>query len=373
MDILNAKIIKPPTLAKVRTTLMEAEKSAGAGVGVTTWIAIALKIQEAQISLKSYIRRLPKSRSDEQELEIARRREALYGQIDHLYETASLLFPGADIETLKLDEVPCESVEVDGEEEPEEAGDNPFSLSQNEMEDVKLPLPSSLSTSSTATSIASASEKELKLRIAQADDALENIRTEVGHKSYLYRSNIRLAEGKKQKTRGYTAVKLVNNSLRDHIKVYNQARWAMRRLGADTTTLLHYRAIKPDDIRAVTAIYQPNARGQRNKSLSWIWNLNVSGDSQKSEYLEELYRVNWLRAKSRHDRWREEFTLLTSEMDWVLNFFTFKQREWTDLSQKRSESPGHMAFARREAEKWGLLYTQARKAFEKTRNARQIA
>ncbi|EFI26719.1 hypothetical protein CC1G_15640 [Coprinopsis cinerea okayama7 len=376
MDILNPKINKPPTMAKVRTNLMEKEKQMGAGIGVTSWIAFGIKIQQAQMRLKSFIRTLPKNKTDEQELEISKRREQIYADINSFYETASSLFPEGDLTSLKLDEPPPNPITLDDDYDSDEEieDDNPFSLAQNQIEDVKIPLPSSASTIESVGSFSLqglrlAQEKELKLRIAQADDALEAVRVEIGHKSYLYRSNIRLAEGKKQKTRGYTAVKSVNRSIRDHVRSYNQARWAMHRLGADDTLKLRYRAIKPEDTRAVTAIYKPNARGERNKPLPWIWNMDVAGDSTKSEYLEELYRVNWLRARSRLDRWREEYTLLSSEMHWILNFFEAKQRDCRSWAQAVPESPGHVAYAKRQENMWRLMYVQAEKLFTKTRNS----
>ncbi|EAU86504.2 hypothetical protein CC1G_10226 [Coprinopsis cinerea okayama7 len=360
MDILLAKIDRPPTLAKVQTRLMETEKQLGTDVGITSWIAFGLRIQEAQS--------LPKEKTDPQQLEVTRRRESLYTDINGLYETAATLFPDADLVNLKFDGPPRERVDLDDDEESDEE-ENPFSLSQNEMEDVKIPLPSSFSDRDMPATLSRAKAKELDLRIAQADDVLETIRTEIGHKSFLYRSNIRLAEGKKQKTRGYTAVSAVNQRLRDSIRIYNQTRWAMRRLGANDSVIRRYRALTPEDTRAVTTIYQPNMRGERNRPLSWIWNLDVSGDSARSDYLEELYRVNWLRARSRVDRWKEEYVLLSSEMVWVLNFFDFRRKKCLEWIGLREDSPGHVAYAHRQAEMWKLLYVQAEKAFLKVRKS----
>ncbi|KAG2003780.1 hypothetical protein CC2G_004358 [Coprinopsis cinerea AmutBmut pab1-1] len=377
MDVLHPKINKPPTMAKVRTSLMEKEKELGSGIGITSWIAFGIKIQESQMRLKSFIRTLPKDKTDQQELEVSKRREQIYTDINTFYETASSLFPESDLATLKLDESPWNAVDLDDDLDTDDERDdkNPFSLSQNQIEDVKIPLPSSTSVQSATTNLFAfqalrqAREKELKLRIAQADDALEGVREEIGHKSYLYRSNIRLAEGKKQKTRGYAAVRSVNRSLRDYIRSYNQARWAMHRLGADDSLKLRYRTIKPEDTRAVTAIYKPNARGQRNKPLPWFWNLDIAGDSTKSDYLEELYRVNWLRARSRLDRWREEYTLLSNEMEWILNFFKAKQKECRSWAEALPDSPGHVAYAKRQENMWRLMYVQAEKLFTKTRGS----
>jgi hypothetical protein len=43
-----------------------------------------------------------------------------------------------------------------------------------------------------------------------------------------------------------------------------------------------------------------------------------------------VYRIHWLKAKARRDRWAEEQTLLTSEMDWAIAFFRTQARRWQD-------------------------------------------
>jgi hypothetical protein len=54
-----------------------------------------------------------------------------------------------------------------------------------------------------------------------------------------------------------------------------------------------------------------------------------------------VYRVHWLKAKSRRDRWREERILLASEMEWTELFFRHRARLWKDLAAEVSpiESP----------------------------------
>ena len=43
-------------------------------------------------------------------------------------------------------------------------------------------------------------------------------------------------------------------------------------------------------------------------------------------------RVNWLRAKSRRDRWREENVLLKSELEWSWRFFLHQEGKWRERS-----------------------------------------
>ena len=92
-------------------------------------------------------------------------------------------------------------------------------LGEKDAEDLDIPLPSSFD--NVPSSMSSALRKEISLRIAQANDALEGVRSDIGHKSFLYRSNIRLADGKKQRSRGYAAVKSTDKSMRHHIRMYN--------------------------------------------------------------------------------------------------------------------------------------------------------
>jgi hypothetical protein len=43
-----------------------------------------------------------------------------------------------------------------------------------------------------------------------------------------------------------------------------------------------------------------------------------------------VYRVHWLKAKARSDRWAEEQVLLSNEMDWVVIFLQTQARVWRD-------------------------------------------
>ena len=55
--------------------------------------------------------------------------------------------------------------------------------------------------------------------------------------------------------------------------------------------------------------------------------------------LQQVYRVHWLRAKARKDRWNEEMILLKSETGWVCAFFTSKVDEW-NVVKKRGHGEG---------------------------------
>lgn len=76
-----------------------------------------------------------------------------------------------------------------------------------------------------------------------------------------------------------------------------------------------------------------------------------------------MYRVNWLRAKSRRDRWAEEVQILSCEMRWTMLFHRHRKELW--LSRARAVETHHplqVFYARKQAYNWSLLESQAEKA-----------
>ena len=71
-----------------------------------------------------------------------------------------------------------------------------------------------------------------------------------------------------------------------------------------------------------------------------------------------VYRVNWLRAKARRDRWVEEKDLLESELLWTKLYFEHQQQVWLDRASGACDR-GFVCYAYRQARDWGLLVTQS--------------
>lgn len=168
----------------------------------------------------------------------------------------------------------------------EDDGENePIVLPVGDIEKEAIMLPSNIP--GTHAGLQLARETELELRVAQADEALEGVRTSICHKSYLYRNDIGQAVTKTYKTRSYDAVAAADREMRQYVRVYGQARAALEHLAAPPDVLLKYEKLRADELKAVKAIYDPNARGQSTDSLPWFWKLAVSSDSDQSTYLEE--------------------------------------------------------------------------------------
>ena len=70
-----------------------------------------------------------------------------------------------------------------------------------------------------------------------------------------------------------------------------------------------------------------------------------------------VYRVNWLRAKSRRDRWVEEVELLKSELLWIKLYYQRRAGSW----EKRMDSceDGLKYYARKQIKTWRLFQSQA--------------
>ena len=98
------------------------------------------------------------------------------------------------------------------------------------------------------------------------------------------------------------------------------------------------------------------------------WN-NVSGGpnlniiSMELTEPSQVYRVSWLRAKARHERWSEEHILIPNEMNWTRLFFLNKVKEWAELKDLAPDKPGHVCFAEEQVNIWRQLAFRATKAF----------
>ena len=74
-----------------------------------------------------------------------------------------------------------------------------------------------------------------------------------------------------------------------------------------------------------------------------------------------VYRVNWLRAKSRRDRWSEEIELLASEMQWVRNYHGYQETLWRNRASK-AVGDDSLYYAQRQEKTWELFGQQAENA-----------
>ena len=83
-----------------------------------------------------------------------------------------------------------------------------------------------------------------------------------------------------------------------------------------------------------------------------------------SSYL--VYRVNWLQAKGRVDRWREELILLKNEMQWTKLWFQNQSNLWRERSKMADGvlPIGHQAYAIKQQKIWDAFVKKSSNRFE---------
>ncbi len=164
------------------------------------------------------------------------------------------------------------NISDDEAEEAEPSGSNQFHEASDPDHLALLPkrrplhLPSSHSTINHPLR-----QAELDLRIKQATQYLAALRNAIAEKSFQYSHVMRLAPSKGVRTRSRSAILKISERIAQYSRVYGQARAAMVRLGADEPTLNKFKVLVRDDVKASTAILDPNIPGSTTLQLSWIW------------------------------------------------------------------------------------------------------
>lgn len=249
---------------------MEEEQNSGGNVGMTAWIVAGIEIQQQQLRIQDEMARHANPTTI-QNIKVAKMKEKVIKRFEELLNTAEYLFPDVDF---------AELVYKPG----------PWCRGKSDTDPIitrPVPLPSQVDVNSMPGAFVGAQDTEIILRMGEANDALQGIRTEIGYKSYIYRKQIRPYKGKNRRTRGWDNIKRSDQELRFQQKVYTNALGCMKTLGAKADILEQYKDITKDDLRVVTAVSEPNARGQSKETMAWFWSLDVAGDSDESEHLEE--------------------------------------------------------------------------------------
>ena len=78
-----------------------------------------------------------------------------------------------------------------------------------------------------------------------------------------------------------------------------------------------------------------------------------------------VYRVNWLRAKARKERWEEEIDLVENEMEWTTRCFHYHEERWRQRALN-AKGPGERAYAWKQNSTWGEWVATANDTFTVT-------
>lgn len=122
-------------------------------------------------------------------------------------------------------------------------------------------------------------DQEIQLRNGQANNSLQQLREELGHKSWLYkekRSHGRV--GQKASLRSWSAIKKSGETIKKHVATYTLAFKALARL--DATEM--FRPIEKKDLKLNADITDENRFGQSSDILSWIWTTGTQSGGKNS-------------------------------------------------------------------------------------------
>ena len=81
----------------------------------------------------------------------------------------------------------------------------------------------------------------------------------------------------------------------------------------------------------------------------------------------QVYRVNWLRAKAQMDRWQEELKLVENEMTWMGLWFDYHRKIWDRRGNESKQQglKGHACYAWKQVWMWEMMAREAREFFSK--------
>lgn len=129
--------------------------------------------------------------------------------------------------------------------------------------------------------------QEIELRVGQANDALGDLRVELGHKALLFRTKVRNTKNTKGKTKAWKEVNKSSMDVMKHVRRYERARGALIKLGVENGILQMYQEIKKEDLKMSADILEENRFGQKNTTMAWFWRLGPQGDNVGNEWMEE--------------------------------------------------------------------------------------
>ncbi|KAJ6556076.1 hypothetical protein B0H19DRAFT_947611 [Mycena capillaripes] len=178
----------------------------------------------------------------------------------------------------------------------------------------------------------------------------------------MLRNNVRDASGGKGKLRAWSGVKQKSKEVGKHVKLYREATAALQRMSRGA----RWRPITKDDLKMSGDMVEANRTGQRAQTLAWFWRLEDGGAIGEME--ENVYRVNWLRAKARLARWAEEKIIVSKEMTWTLNSFAYNRDRWQQRIATHLDENGLKAYAAKQVELWDNFLVHGREMFDWARH-----
>jgi hypothetical protein len=130
-------------------------------------------------------------------------------------------------------------------------------------------------------------EIEIQLRQRQADTLLTSLRELIADKSFHYSHVLRLTTRHSMRSRARNKIAGLNAELSLCCCTYNRCRTAMIRLQVPEDIMKRYQPLTKSDIKASTALLDPNRPGSSTLRLSWIWQTWTPGQDSTTDTMIE--------------------------------------------------------------------------------------
>ncbi|KAI6026681.1 hypothetical protein BKA83DRAFT_4124303 [Pisolithus microcarpus] len=364
---------KAPTVHAVELQLLEKSTQQGIHHGAASWIRRGLAVEEAAIILNINRKDGRHNQSELTRLAIARCADKLVAERSR-FIAEGRIYLRIDDEMERSDESDGrtdhmagkdtlddeEILSNDGDQNSaadEECGREPFDDPTSSC----LTLPSMFGIDHCkANKFHRLAQMELELRIGQANDALHGLRLALADKAVIFRGAVRPATNYSMRTRAWQMIHSIDSSIKQCATIYRRCRVAIFALGAGSDILERYQELEKSHLSATAAAFTQGAHEHRSSQLPWFWTIDIPKDTNSKSWLSEFYRIHWLRAKAAQDRWEEEEELVTSEFQWVTNYFQYRARRWNEtyMDNKSAGNHGAACYAARQKAVYDRLAEQ---------------
>ncbi|KLO04000.1 hypothetical protein SCHPADRAFT_948091 [Schizopora paradoxa] len=247
----------------------------------------------------------------------------------------------------------------EGGGEGDDESDSGADVDDIEVWDMDLRLPSSLpALERNDACVPGLVEKERRLRLAQLDDALEELKRGLRtiRNLKLHRTAHTAGAGVAANTRMQSLIAKHDMKVKRTADRYRATRLALLSLDSSKNWQERLQVLSPGDVSPPAPV-QGESEGRFKQS--WIWSSGGAGQVvdgiEDDEAVDESLRFEWARSLARAERWEEEVVLLQVEMCRVLRRLLWSARDWR-LRVAESSAPstralhGYHAYAAKQAD-----------------------
>ncbi|KIN99237.1 hypothetical protein M404DRAFT_30664 [Pisolithus tinctorius Marx 270] len=235
MDVFKVQMKKAPTVHAVELELLENTSNVGIQLGIGSWLAQGLWLEEASITLWIDRHHVSAHAPELKRLAIARRMERLSSERSAFIADGAVDFgvqhevggisPAEHGRDGSMDDLFGISGECASDpDEPNDSTDgSPTADAADLVGSMSLPLPSNLGINQCiASGLDSIWEIKLKLRIGQANDTLHGLWLALVDKAVVFQNTVWQAKSYAMKMQAWDMIHTINGAVRKQAAIYKQ-------------------------------------------------------------------------------------------------------------------------------------------------------